>query len=153
MPTIDGAGWRLSLPAGFPAKEHKAWGYESGVIARGFVGDGPVAVIVQVKQLETGFNEWVRRVSAHWLESEPPRRLSVQGARDAVRIDGYVEFDGLGARDDRERCVALHAKSGNSVVSVTIRSRPDDALDLELEPILDSLELVPPTELTLPSPT
>ena len=143
MATIDGAGWRLSLPAGFPAKEHKAWGYESGVIARGFVGDGPVTVIVQVKQLETGFNEWVRRVSAHWLESEPPRRLSVQGARDAVRIDGYVEFDGLGARDDRERCVALHAKSGKSVVSVTIRSRPEDALDVDLEPILDSLELRP----------
>ena len=143
MATIGGAGWRLSLPAGFPAKEHNAWGYESGAIARGFVGDGPVTVIVQVKQLATGFNEWVRRASAHWLESEPPRRVSVSGARDAVRIDGYIEFDGLGARDDRERCVALYAKSGKSVVSVTIRSRPEDALDLELEPILDSLELRP----------
>ena len=143
MATINGDGWRLSLPAGFPAKEHKAFGYESGAIARGFVGDGPVTVTVQVKQLETGFNEWVRRVSAHWLESDPPRRVSVSGARDAVRVDGYVEFDGLGARDDRERCVALHAKSGKSVVSVTIRSRPEDALDVDLEPILDSLELRP----------
>ena len=143
MATINGAGWRLSIPAGFSAKKHKAFGYESGAIARGFVGDGPVTVIVQVKQLETGFNEWVRRVSAHWLEPEPPRRVSVPGARDAVRIDGYVEFDGLGARDDRERCVVLLAKSGNSVVSVTIRSRPEDALDVDLEPILDSLELRP----------
>ena len=143
MATIDGAGWRLSLPAGFPAKEHKAWGYESGVIARGFVGDGSVAVIVQVKQLETGFNECVRRVSAYWLESEPPRRVSVAGARDAVKVYGYIEFDGLAARDDRERCVALYAKSGKSVVSLTIRSRPEDSLDLELEPILDSLELLP----------
>jgi hypothetical protein len=143
MATINGAGWRLSIPAGFSAKKHKAFGYESGAIARGFVGDGPVTVTVQVKQLETGFNEWVRRVSAHWLEPEPPRRVSVPGARDAVRIDGYVEFDGLGARDDRERCVALHAKSGKSVVSVTIRSRPEDALDVDLEPILDSLELRP----------
>jgi hypothetical protein len=145
MSTINGAGWRLSLPAGFSAKKHKAYGYESGAIARGFVGDGPVTVIVQVKQLEAGFNKWVRRVGAHWSESEPPRRVSVPGARDAVRIDGYIEFDGLGARDDRERCVALLAKSGRSVVSVTIRSRPEDALDLELEPILDSLELRPAT--------
>jgi hypothetical protein len=145
MATITGAGWRLSLPDGFPSKEHKASGYESGAIARGFVGDGPVTVIVQVKQLETGFNEWVRRVGAHWLEQEPPRRLSVPGARDAVRIDGYIEFDGLGARDDRERCVALYAKSGKSVVSVTIRSRPEDSLDLALEAILDSLELLPAT--------
>jgi hypothetical protein len=145
MATINGAGWRLSLPAGFPAKEHGAHGYESGVIARGFVGDGPVTVIVLVKQLEVGFNEWVRRVSAHWLQTEPQRRVTVPGARDAVRINGYVEFDGLGAQDDRERCVALHAKGDKSVVSVTIRSRPEDALDLELEPILDSLELVPAT--------
>ena len=145
MATISGAGWRLSLPAAFAMKEHKAYGYESGAIARGFVGDGPVTVTVQVKQLETGFNEWVRRVSAHWLEQEPPRRVSVPGARDAVRVDGFIEFDGLGARDDRERCVALYAKRGRSVVSVTIRSRPEDALDLELEPILDSLELVPAT--------
>jgi len=143
MATINGDGWRLSLPAGFPAKEHKAYGYDSGAIARGFVGDGPVTVIVQVKKLETGFNEWVRRVSAPWLEREPPRRVSVPGARDAVRVDGYIEFDGLGARDDRERCVALYAKSGTSVVSVTIRSRPEDALDRELEPILESLELLP----------
>jgi hypothetical protein len=145
MATIDGAGWRLSLPAGFPAKEHKAYGYESGVIARGFLGDAPVTITVQTKQLETGFNEWVRRVSAHWLEPGPPRRVSVPGARDAVRVDGYIEFDGLGARDDRERCLALYAKSGKSVVSVTVRSRPEDALDLELEPILDSLELLPAT--------
>jgi hypothetical protein len=143
MATINGDGWRLSLPAGFPAKEHKAYGYESGAIARGFVGDGPVTITIQVKRLETGFNEWVRRVSAHWLESDPPRRVSVSGARDAVRVDGYVEFDGLGARDDRERCVALYAKSGKSVVSVTIRSRPEDTLDLELDPILDSVELLP----------
>jgi len=123
-------------------------GYESGAIARGFVGYGPVTVAVQVKQLETGFNECVRRVSAHWLELEPPRRVSVPGARDAVRVDGYIEFDGLGARDDRERCVALYAKSGKSAVSVTIRSRPEDALDAELEPILDSLELLPATRPT-----
>jgi hypothetical protein len=142
MAKINGAGWQLSLPAGFPAKEHKAYGYESGAIARGFVGDGPVTVTVQVKQLDSGFNEWVRRVSAHWLEAEPPRRISVPGARDAVRIDGYIEFDGLGARDDRERCVALYAKRGKSVVSLTIRSRPEDALELELEPILDSFELL-----------
>jgi hypothetical protein len=132
----------MSLPAGFPAKEHKAYGYDSGAIARGFIGDGPVTVTVQVKQLETGFNQWVRGVIAHWLESEPPRRVSVPGARDALRIDGYIEFDGLGARDDRERCAALYAKSGKSVVSVTIRSRPEDALDLQLEPILDSLKLL-----------
>ena len=143
MATINGAGWRLSLPAGFPAKEHKAYGYESGAIARGFVGDGPVTVTVQVKQLEAGFNEWVRLVSGHWSESEPPRRVSVPGARDAVRVDGYIEFDGLGARNDREPCVALYAKSGKSVVSVTIRSRPEDTLDLELDPILDSVELLP----------
>jgi hypothetical protein len=145
MATINGAGWQLSLPAGFPVKEHKAYGYRSGVIARGFVGDGPVTVTVQVSRLAAGFNEWVRRVSAHWLESEPPRRVSVSGARDAVRVTGYVEFDGLGARDNRERCVALYAKSGKSLVSLTIRSRPEDALDVELEPILDSLELLPAT--------
>ena len=145
MATINGAGWQLSLPAGFPVKEHKAYGYQSGVIARGFVGDGPVTVTVQVSQLAAGFNESVRRVSAHWLESEPPRRVSVSGARDAVRVSGYIEFDGLGARDNRERCVALYAKSGKSLVSLTIRSRPEDALDVELEPILDSLELLPAT--------
>jgi hypothetical protein len=60
-----------------------------------------------------------------------------------MRVDGYIEFDGLGARCDRERCLALYAKSRKSVVSVTIRSRPEDALDPELEPILDSLEVFP----------
>jgi len=138
---MTGNGWRLELPAGLIAKPHKAWGYDSGAIARGWIGDAPVTVIVQVKQLEGGFNAWVRQVAASWLEHDPPRRIRVHGADDAVRIDGYLEFDGLGAADDRERCIAVCAKRRRRAVGLTIRSRPEDAIELELEPIVTSLEL------------
>jgi hypothetical protein len=103
MKAIQGDGWRLQVPDGLIARPHKAWGYESGSIARGWIGDAPVTVIVQKKRLAGTFNEWVGEVAAWWLEQEPPRRIEVTGAKDAVRIDGFVEFDGLGAKDDRER--------------------------------------------------
>jgi hypothetical protein len=138
---LTGDGWRLQIPDGLIAKPHTAWGYDSGAIARGWIGDAPVTVIVQVRQLETGFNEWVRQVGSSWLEREPPRRIKVPGASDAVRIDGYVEFDGLGAEGDREQCVAVCAKRRRQAVGLTIRSRPADAVQAELEPIVASLEL------------
>jgi hypothetical protein len=140
--TLEGAGWRLELPDGLIPREHTAHGYESGALARGWVGEAPVTVIVQQRELDTGFNEWVRQVSASWLEADS-RRIEVPGAKDAVRIDGIIEFDGLGAVDDRERCVAVCAKRGRRAVGLTIRSRPEDGVDAELEPIVDSLELLP----------
>jgi hypothetical protein len=138
---LTGDGWRLELPDGLIAKPVAAWGYDSGSIARGWIGDAPVTVIVQVKQLRGGFNDWVRQVAAHWLEHEPFRRIAVPGASDAVRIDGYVEFDGLGAADDREQCIAVCAKYHRRAVGLTIRSRPEDAVQAELEPIVASFEL------------
>jgi hypothetical protein len=108
---VNGDGWCLELPDGLIAKPHTAWGYESGGIARGWIGEAPVTVIVQVTQLEIGFNAWVRGVTASWLEHEQPRRIKLPGASDAVRIDGYIEFDGLGAEDDREQCIAVCAKA------------------------------------------
>jgi len=140
--SMHGDGWRLRIPEGLIAKAHKAWSYDSGAIARGWIGDAPVTVIVQVRQLETGFNEWVRQVRSNWLEHEPPRRIEVPGASDAVRIDGYVEFDGLGAQGDREHCIAICANKGRRAVGLTIRSRPEDAVQATLEPIVASLELV-----------
>jgi hypothetical protein len=139
---VDGDGWRLNLPAGLIARPHKAWGYDSGAIARGWLGDAPVTLVVQVKNLGQGFNEWVRQLASTWLEHDPPRRIRVPGATDAVRIDGDVEFDGLGAADDRERCIAVCAKRRRQVVGLTIRCRPEDAVEAELEPIIASFELV-----------
>ena len=102
-----------------------------------------MTVVVQVRQLEMGFNEWVRQVGSNWLDHELPRRIKVAGASDAVRIDGYIEFDGLGAEGDREHCILVCAKSRRRVVGLTIRSRPEDAVQAELEPIVASLELFP----------
>src|SRR5258705_8873556 len=141
MRPIEGDGWRLHVPDGLIARPHKAWGYESGSIARGWIGDAPVTVIVQKKRLEVPFNAWVREVTEWWLEHDPPRRVEVPGAKDAVRIDGFVEFDGLGAKEDRERCVTIAAKRGKDVWTLTIRLRPEDGVDAEIEPIVDSFEL------------
>jgi hypothetical protein len=140
---VNGDGWCLELPDGLIAKPHTAWGYESGGIARGWIGEAPVTIIVQVTQLEIGFNAWVRGVTASWLEHEQPRRIKLPGASDAVRIDGYIEFDGLGAEDDREQCIAVCAKAGRRAVELTIRCRPEDAVQAELEPIVDSFKLLP----------
>jgi hypothetical protein len=112
------------------------------MIARGWIGEAPVTVVVQVTRLEEGFNAWVRRLTAAWLEHEPPRRIRVPGADDAVRIDGTIEFDGLGAADDRERCIAVCAKRRRRAVGLTIRCRPEDGVEAELEPIVASFELV-----------
>jgi hypothetical protein len=139
---LVGDGWRLELPDGLIPKPHAAYGYESGAIARGWIGDAPVTVIVQVKPLDAGFNEWVRDVSRWWLEHEPPRRVKVPGAGDAVRIDGFIEFDGLGAADDREHCITVCAKHGRRAFALTIRSRPEDAVQPQLEPIVASFELL-----------
>jgi hypothetical protein len=98
MKPIEGDGWRLQVPDGLIARPHKAWGYESGSIARGWIGDAPITVIVQKKRLAGTFNEWVREVAAWWLEQEPPRR--------------------------------------------TIRIRPEDGIGAQIEPIVDSFELV-----------
>ena len=138
MKRIEGDGWRAAIPEGLIAKDHQAYGYESGSIARGWIGDAPITVIVQVKPLETGFNEWVRELSRSWLEQET-ERVQVPGAADAVRIDGVIEFDGLGAKDDRETCTAIVAKSHGRVWSLTIRTRPEDGVDTE--PIIASFEL------------
>ena len=141
MKPIDGDGWRLRIPDDLIAKPHKGWGYESGSIARGWIGDAPITLVVQKKRLEGGFNEWVRQLTAYWLEYDAPRRIDVAGAKDAVRIDGFVEFDGLGAKDDRERCVTVAAKRGHEVWGLTIRIRPEDGIDEEIEPIVESFEL------------
>jgi hypothetical protein len=140
---VSGDGWGVELPPGLIAKPHWAWGYESGIVARGWIGEAPVTVIVQVGKLEQGFNAWVRKLTSAWLEHEEPRRIQVPGADDAVRVDGYVEFDGLGAADDRERCIVICAKRRRRAVGLTIRCRPEDAVEAELEPIVAALELVP----------
>lgn len=138
MKTIDGDGWRVAIPDGLIAKAHQAYGYESGAIARGWIGDAPVTVIVQVKPLETGFNEWVRHLARPWLEHSD-ERVKVPGAADAARIDGVIEFDGLGAKDDRENCTTVVAKSRGRIWSLTVRTRPEDQIDVE--PIVASFEL------------
>jgi hypothetical protein len=140
--SLSGDGWRLGLPGALIAQPHTAWGYDSGAIARGWIGDAPVTVIVQVKQLREGFDDWVRQVASHWLEQAPLRRIAVSGATDAVRIDGYVEFDGLGAEDDREQCIAVCARWRRRAVAMTIRCRPEDGVQAQLEPIVASFELV-----------
>jgi len=138
---VSGDGWRVELPHGLIAKPHRAWGYESGLIARGWIGDAPVTVVVQVAKLEDGFNAWVRRLTRAWLEHEPPRRIRVPGADDALRIDGSIEFDGLGAAGDRERCIAVCAKRRRRAIALTMRCRPEDGVEAELEPIVASFEL------------
>ena len=145
---MDGDGWRVVLPEGLNAKPHKAWGYDSGSIARGWIGEAPVTVIVQTKRLETGFNEWAREITRFWLEHDDPRRVELGGATDAIRIDGFIEFDGLGAKDDRERCTTLLAKRAGVGFSLTVRSRPEDGIEQELEPIVASFELVDPSRNT-----
>lgn len=140
MKTIEGDGWRLAIPDGLVAKDHVAHGYESGSIARGWVGDAPMTVIVQVKTLETGFNEWVRQLHRVWLEHDA-RRIEVPGAADAARIDGLIEFDGLGAKDDRENCTLVAAKLKRRSWSLSIRTRPEDGIADAVEPIVASFEL------------
>ena len=141
MKSIEGDGWRVRIPDGLIAREHSAYGYESGSIARGWVGEAPMTVIVQVKPLETGFNEWVRYVHRVWLERSE-QRIEVPGARDAIRSDGVIEFDGLGAKDDHENCTTVIAKRGRRVWSLTVRTRPEDGVQAEVEPIVDSFEIV-----------
>ena len=120
---ISGDGWHLALPPGVIAKPVAAHGYLSGVIARGFIGDAPVTVVAQVRELPDGFNRWVDAVAEHWLEVDR-RRITVPGAADAVRLDGLIEFDGLGAADDRERCTTVCAKKRRRGYALTARSRP-----------------------------
>jgi hypothetical protein len=136
--TIEGDGWRVAVPDGLIARDHQAYGYESGAIARGWAGDAPMTVIVQVKPLGTGFNEHVRNLHRVWLEHRV-ERVKVPGAADAARIDGVIEFDGLGAKDDRESCTTVAAKSHGRVWSLTVRTRPEDGIDIE--PIIASFAL------------
>lgn len=141
MKIIAGDGWRVAIPDGLIAKDHMAYGYESGSIARGWVGEAPMTVIVQSKRLDHGFLEWVRELSRVWLEHET-KRVEVPGAGDAARIDGVIEFDGLGAKDDRENCTVVAAKNKGRVWSLTVRTRPEDGIAAEVEPIVASFELV-----------
>src|SRR3954469_18601040 len=141
MQLLTGDGWAVSLPDGLIAKDHKAYGYESGSIARGWIGEAPVTVIVQVKGLEAGFNEWVRETARHWLEHES-QRIEIEGAADAARVDGVIEFDGLGAKDDRENCTTVVAKSKGRVWSLTVRTRPEDGIADAVEPIVASFVLL-----------
>jgi hypothetical protein len=130
----------VELPDGLIAKRHQAHGYESGAIARGWIGEAPVTVVVAVRALDTGFNRWVRDLHRSWIEHDQ-RRIDVPRAADAIRVDGVIEFDGLGAVDDRELCTTVVAKRGRRVWSLTVRTRPEDAIAAEVEPILASFEL------------
>jgi hypothetical protein len=138
--TVEGDDWRMAVPDGLIATDHKAFGYEGGTIARGWVGEAPMTVIVQVKPLLTGFNEWVRRLHQTWLEHRV-ERVKVPGAEDAARIDGVIEFDGLGAKDDREDCTTLVAKRRRRVWSLSVRTRPEDGIGEAVERIVASFEL------------
>ena len=139
---ISGDGWQLTLPPGVIAKPVTAHGYLSGVIARGFIGDAPVTVLAQVRDLPDGFNRWVDAVAAHWLEVDR-RRITVPGAADAVRLDGLIDFDGLGAADDRERCTTVCAKQRRRGYALTGRSRPEDAVHEAFEAVIASFALLP----------
>jgi hypothetical protein len=139
--TVQGDGWRAAIPDGLIAKDHMAYSYESGIIARGWVGEAPMTVIVQTKALDRGFLEWVRELSGLWLEQET-KRVDVPGAGDAARIDGVIEFDGLGAKDDQENCTVVAARNKGRVWSLTVRTRPEDAIGDEVEPIVASFELL-----------
>ena len=139
---ISGDGWQLTLPPGVIAKPAAAHGYLSGVIARGFIGDAPVTVLAQVRDLPDGFNRWVDAVAAHWLEVDR-RRITVPGAADAVRLDGLIDFDGLGAVDDRERCTTVCAKQRRRGYVLTVRSRPEDAIHEGFEAVVASFVLLP----------
>jgi hypothetical protein len=130
----------VQLPDGLIAKPHTAHGYDSGSIARGWIGEAPVTVIVQTFTLDVGFNEWVRRIGRFWLEHRT-QRFTVPGAGDSVRIDGFIEFDGLGSEDDRERCTVVCAKRGRLGFSLTIRSRPEDRVHELLESIVESFSV------------
>jgi hypothetical protein len=138
--TVEGDDWRMAVPDGLIATDHKAFGYEGGTIARGWVGEAPMTVIVQVRPLLTGFNEWVRRLYQTWLEHRV-ERVKVPGAEDAARIDGVIEFDGLGAKDDRENCTTLVAKRKRRVWSLSVRTRPEDGIGEAVERIVASFEL------------
>ena len=140
MQVLTGDGWTVSLPDGLIAKAHLAYGYESGAIARGWIGEAPVTVIVQVTTIAKGFNEWVRHVHRVWLEQRS-ERIDIPGAQDAIRTDGVIEFDGLGAKDGRENCTTVLAKRGRRVWSLTVRTRPEDGIEAEVEPIVGSFEL------------
>jgi hypothetical protein len=137
---VTGDGWAVAVPDGLIAKDHQAYGYESGAIARGWIGDAPVTVIVQVTTIDRGFNDWVRHVHRVWLEQRS-ERIDVPGAQDAIRTDGVIEFDGLGAKDDRENCTTVLAKHGRRVWSLTVRTRPEDGIEAEVEPIVGSFEV------------
>jgi hypothetical protein len=138
--TLEGDGWRVAIPDHLIVSDHRAYGYESGAIARGWIGEAPMTVIVQVKPLTRGFNDWVRHLHRLWLEHDV-RRTRVRNAKDAARIDGVIEFDGLGAKDDRENCTTLVAKRKSRVWSLTVRTRPEDGVADAVEPIVSSFEL------------
>ena len=140
MKHLSGDGWALAVPDGLIAKDHQAYGYESGAIARGWVGEAPMTVIVQVTTIEGGFNEWVRHVHRVWLE-QSSQRIEIPGAQDAIRTDGVIEFDGLGATDDRENCTTVLAKHGRKVWSLSVRTRPEDGVEDQIEPIVGSFAL------------
>jgi len=137
----SGDGWQIELPSGVIAKPLTAHAYLSGAIARGYIGDAPVTIVVQVREPAVGFNRWVDEVAAHWLEVSR-RRTSVPGAADAVRLDGLIEFDGLGAADDRECCTTICAKQRRRGYVLTARSRPEDAVHESFEAVIASFRVV-----------
>jgi hypothetical protein len=141
MKRLEGDAWLVEVPGDLAAKPHRAWGYEGGVIARGWIGDAPMTVVVQERELKGSFSDWVRRVHHSWLEHSQ-RRVEVPGATDAIRTDGRIEFDGLGAEDDIENCTTVIAKRGHHVWSLTVRTRPEDGIADAVEPIVASFELV-----------
>jgi hypothetical protein len=137
----SGDGWQIELPSGVIARALTAHAYLSGAIARGYLGDAPVTIVVQVRELTGGFNRWVDEMAEHWLEVSR-RRISVPGAADAVRLDGVIEFDGLGAVDDRELCTTVCAKQRRRGYVLTARSRPEDAVHESFEAVIASFEVV-----------
>lgn len=138
----SGDGWQIELPSGVISKPLTAHGYLSGAIARGYIGDAPVTIVVHVRELSGRFNRWVDEVAANWLEVSR-RRASVPGAADAVRLDGVIEFDGLGAVDDRECCTTVCAKHRRRGYVLTARSRPEDAVHESFEAVIASFEVLP----------
>jgi hypothetical protein len=137
-------GWVIGVPPGvnhvLPSPPLEC---TSMAILRGWLADvAPVtAVISSRSRAGTSLRRRSRELAGSLLEVHAERAVEVPGAHGARRLDGRYEIEEGVSEDGIERIAIVVAAARHELVYLTVRTRPADPVEDDIEAWIASFRL------------
>ena len=74
---------------------------------------------------------------------EGPRQVEVPGSSSAVRRDGIIDFEDEPSEEDVWRITVIVAEAAGELVTLSLRTRPEDAVAEAVEEVVASFAVAP----------